>query len=184
MSVCRIRVAVAVILTTLLFLQGLFSTPAQGQTPEFRIKAGLIERFTRFIEWPGDSIRQDTSLPFNILVLGKNPFGNELNQLLANTKIQGRKVAIYYAPKPDTRRFYHLVFISSNLSKSLPEILENFRNQPVVTVSDAIGFGTRGVLINLYLDQNRIRFEINQKVLEHTGLKISHHLLSMAKILQ
>jgi hypothetical protein len=40
-------------------LLNLVALSAEGQGLEYRLKAELIERFTRFIEWPADSSVQD-----------------------------------------------------------------------------------------------------------------------------
>ena len=44
------------------------------------------------------------------------------------------------------------------------------------------GFAERGGTINFFLEENRIRFEINTEVAKQDQLKISSKLLSLAKI--
>jgi hypothetical protein len=45
-----------------------------AQTDEYLLKAGFLERFTRFIEWPGETNIADNTKPFVISVIGENPF--------------------------------------------------------------------------------------------------------------
>jgi len=154
-----------------------------GQTSEYLLKAGFMERFTRFIEWPGDSLMKDTSKPFNILILGENPFGDQLAELLKDVRIQGRRTVVSYQKTPDIQEYYHMVFIAGNMGKSLPYILNSLNTKPVITIGDTEGFGAEGVLINFFIEENKLRFEINQEAVRKSGLKVSHLLLKTAKIL-
>lgn len=62
------------------------------------------------------------------------------------------------------------------------EILAELAGAPVLTVSEIEGFGRRGGIINFYLEENRVRFEINPRAAEAGGLRISSELLSLGKI--
>jgi len=168
-----------------LFVIGSFCYPGKlyGQSPEYMLKAGFMERFTRFINWPQDSLFQDSTKPFKILILGKNPFGNELEVILTKTRIKERKPEIYYLEEPDTSTYYHMIFISRNMEKELPGLLAYTKGKPIITVSDTKGFGKQGVLINFYVEENKVRFEINRETYEESGLIITHHLLGFARIL-
>lgn len=171
------------ILLTGFFLMSGYLGTLHGQSTEYILKAGFIERFTRFIEWPSDSLQADTTKPFIILVLGKNPFGDNLQKFFTKTRIKGRKVVIRYAAKLDTNKYYHMIFICDNMSSELNFILNYAHDKPLITIGETEGFGSRGVLINFFLDNNKIRFEINQAAFRNTGLKVSHMLLNSAKII-
>jgi len=154
----------------------------QGQS-EYMLKAGFIERFTRFIEWPVDSISSDTTRPFNILVLGKNPFGKSLETMFAKTKIKKRRVLVRYAAHLDTSGCYHMIFIGENMAREIHAILDYTGNKPIITLSETGGFGAKGVMINFFIDKNKTRFEVNQEALRRSGLKVSHLLMQSARII-
>lgn len=155
----------------------------QGQSAEYRLKAGFMEKFTRFIEWPGDSLQQDDQKPFIILVLGKNPFGNELERFFSNVKIKNRKVVVLYEKILNTNRFCHMIYIGENNASRLDEIIGYAIDKPIITVSDMKGFGAKGVMFNFFIENNKIRFEMNQSTVIRSGLKVSHLLLNAAKLL-
>jgi hypothetical protein len=156
---------------------------SQGQSAEYLLKAGFMEKFTRFIEWPGDSLQQDDQKPFIILVLGKNPFGNELDRFFSNVKIKNRKVVVLYEKTLNTSRFYHMIYIGESNSARLDKIIEYALDKPIITVSDARGNGSKGVMFNFFFENSRIRFEMNQSTVIRSGLKVSHLLLNAAKLL-
>jgi hypothetical protein len=53
---------------------------------------------------------------------------------------------------------------------------------PVLTVSDTTGFAEQGVLINFYVSQKRLHFEINEPAFRKAPLSVSTRLLEIAKI--
>lgn len=154
-----------------------------AQSEEYLLKAGFLERFTRFIDWPMDSLKEKSEKPFNILVLGENPFGDILNRFYENTNIKNRKVRIEYADEIDTNKAYHLIFISGSEKRRLNNILSYTQNKPILTVAETEGFGEKGVLINFYIEKNRIRFEINNSAFQESKLSVSHLLMNVATVI-
>jgi hypothetical protein len=166
----------------LFFLIGCLNI-SQAQSTEYLLKAGFMERFTRFIEWPSDSIQSDTTKPFIILILGKNPFGENLKYVFSKTRIKDRKVLINYASKLDTTSYCHMIYIGNTTTRELRSILNYTQNKPIITVSETEGYGSQGVLINFFIENNKIRFEINPEAFRKSGLRVSHLLLNTAKII-
>ena len=76
----------------------------------------------------------------------------------------------------------HILFISGSYKERLKEILACTRNRPILTVGDTEGFAEEGVLINFYLVGSKIKFEINEKAVQESGLVMSYRLLSLARI--
>ena len=152
------------------------------QSDEYLMKAGFIEKFTRFIQWPNDSVQADTINPFIITVLGENTFDGTLNEFYSDTKIKKRNVVINYISNIDELGHSHILFISGSSKNNLEQILNIANQHAILTISETKGFAKKGVLINFYLEQNKIRFEINQKAFKDSGLKVSHMLLKIAKI--
>jgi len=154
-----------------------------AQTDEYLLKAGFLERFTRFIEWPGETNIADNTKPLVISVIGKNKFDEKLYQFFETTKIKYRKVEIRYISELEEIQDSHILFITKSKEKQLSGILFLTQDKPVLTVSDTDGFGKKGVRINFYIEQNKIRFEINKKAIQKSGLQISYLLLNLAKII-
>jgi len=155
---------------------------AMAQQREYTIKAVFLEHFTRFIEWPESSEISDTSTPFIVAVIGENPFGSILEQIYAKQKIKNKSVEIRYISTPDEIGDCQILFISRSTKNILPEILSRTRNKPILTVSDTEGFAQQKVLINFYLTEDKIKFEINEKAVHQSGLVMSYRLLSLARI--
>ena len=78
----------------------------------------------------------------------------------------------------------HLLFIGKTTKNNLQKLFEHLKNKPVLTVSDTKGYGESGVLFNLYLSDNNIRFEINEEAVKNSGLYISYLLMQMADVFE
>ena len=74
-----------------------------------------------------------------------------------------------------------MVSISSSERDSLKEVLSFFRGKPVLTISEVNGFIEQGGIINFIIVNDKIRFEINERVAKESGLKISSKLLRLAR---
>lgn len=154
---------------------------SNAQELEYQLKAELIERFTRFIDWPPDSSDEDSSIPFNICIAGKNPFGKYLENMATEVKIKQKKVQILEVADSKNFSSCRIVFIASGETKRLEEILSYTKDLPILTIGDTEGFAERGVLINFYSSGNYVRFEVNHSAIEESKLRFSSRLLKLAR---
>src|SRR5262245_37705272 len=60
---------------------------------EYQIKAAFLYNFTKFVEWPQERFAGENA-PFVIGVLGRNPFGDELEKIVHDRKVNGRTIVI------------------------------------------------------------------------------------------
>lgn len=175
------RTALILILFFTLFLQ---CKDVNAQASEYRLKAVFLERFTRFIEWPEKTSISDTSKPFVIKIIGKNPFGDVLKAIYSRTKIKNKPVKIYYISSVEEIKDCQILFIAASMENSLEQILKYTNEKPILTIGDCQGFGQRGVIINFFILNNKVRFEINEKTLNQSRLYLSYLLLNVATVIK
>lgn len=161
-----------------------FPASVLPQEEEYAIKAAYLERLTRFIKWPASSDISDPSEPFVICVVGRNPFGPLLEKIYAHRKIRNKTVRLIHEETLEKIPDCHLAFISESAGGKLPEILSHVRDRPILTVGDTQGFAEKGVIVNFYLDDRKVRFEINESAARATGLSMSYKLLRLARIIR
>jgi hypothetical protein len=149
---------------------------------EYGLKAQYIERFTRFVVWPEDSSVSDSSQPFIIAVVGKNPFDPFLKELAAGRQIKGKPIEIWEVSEIGLLVDPQVVFISRSEEAQLDAILEWTRGKPVLTIGDTAGFADRGVHINFFREGDHIRFEVNPAAAKESRLEPSSKLLRLARI--
>lgn len=151
-------------------------------TREYALKAGYIYNLTTFIHWPKEVNRQINDSGLTFCVAGENPFGTILGLLKEKLQAKGKKILIKYRVSSKEMPECHVLFINRSENKYLEQILTQVEGYPVLVVSDTPRFAERGVGINLYIQGNRVRFEINVEAIDRSGLRVSSGLLNLAKI--
>lgn len=161
-----------------------FANSSYAQVSEYEYKAAFIERFTRFIEWPLEIESNDLNNAFKIAVLGKNPFSTSLDELFSDMKIKGLNVEIIYTDEINDVLDANLVFISSSENKTVKDLITIISKKPILILSDSKGFCESGTHINMFKDNDYIRYEINDSAIANSGLSVSSLLLASAKIVK
>jgi len=162
----------------------LLSFNVDGQPSEYTMKATFIGKFPQFIEWGARSDVNDVSKPFVISIIGNNPFKNDVVELLKRQKIKNKKVEMRFINQITQIENTDILFISNSMRKNLSKILEYTQNKPILTISDTSGFAEKGVHINFYLENDNVRFEINEQAARNAGIIINYRLLANAKIVK
>jgi hypothetical protein len=173
---------------TIVFLSVLAAVsiaPGEGNGKEFseyEVKAAFIFNIAKFVEWP-DRSPAERGETLNLCVLGSDPFEGALDQI-AGKQVKGKRLHIRHVASTRNVRGCNMLFISSSEKEKLPNIMEALRNTSALTIGDTAGYGRRGVMINFYLEENRIRFEMNPDKAKQAGLVISAQLLKLARIIR
>lgn len=177
-----------IILSCFLLLWLSLGVVSQSIEDEYIMKSVFFEGFSRFVTWPKDSSITDKTKPFIIGVIGDNPFGKILRNVYVEhkRKLKDKSVEIRYIPVSRLADIpsCHILFISSSCKNILSEILAVTRNKPILTIGDTEGYAEEGVLINFFIAEKKIRFEINESVFHEASLKVDSSLLRSAKIVR
>jgi YfiR/HmsC-like len=155
------------------------SVVGQERPGEYQVKAAYLYNFGRFVVWPAKLTTANTG-PFTICVLGEDPFGPALDTTLAGETIGNQKVAARRISSLQESVDCQILFISSSEAKRLNKIIEALGNSAVLTVSDIPQFSQRRGMIQLLMEGNRIRFEVNLAATQRAGLTLSSELLKVA----
>ena len=171
-----LRRAVVAVLWLLFAASSVFGQEKPG---EYQVKAAYLYNFGRFVEWPARVTSASTG-SFTICVLGEDPFGRALDSTLAGETRGNQKVAARRISSVQESVDCQILFISSSEAKRLNAIIEALGNSAVLTVSDIPQFSRRGGMIQLVMEGNRIRFEVNLTATQRAGLTLSSELLKVA----
>jgi len=144
---------------------------------EYEVKAAFIYNFLKFVEWPPKALVNTGSL--NICIIGDDPFGDSITAY-EGEQVHNKNISIIRTSLQGIRNC-HVVFISSSETEYLSHILNSMRGLNILSISDTDAFAQNGVIINLSIVQQKVRFEINISAARRAGLNISSKLLSLAK---
>ena len=152
----------------------------QVKPGEYEVKAAFIYNFAKFIEWPDDSFL-DKSSSITMCVIGDDPFGRSIDSI-HDKPVKEKKLKVKHIQSVKDIKGCHILFISGSEAKNLPQILKITEGAGILTIGDTGGFAYSGVIINFYLEQNKVNFEINTKAAKRARLQISSKLLKLARI--
>ena len=158
-------------------------TGTRAASKEYQVKAAFLFHFMQFVEWPQNAFT-NAETPVRIGILGEDPFGQALDDVVRGETIQGRKVEIRRAKQVEELKDCQLLFLPQSERREAPKILAELGRNPVLTVGEAKDFAEIGGVINFFTDEKKIRFEINPDTAERSGLKISSQLLRLGKIVR
>jgi YfiR/HmsC-like len=150
---------------------------------EYKVKLAFLYNFAQFVEWPPDAFA-DADAPLTVCVAGEDPFNAELEQSLRGRKAGGHPVEIRRFKPDDDPRACHIIFVRASEKKAAGRILASLNGSNTLSVGEAKGFAERGGIINMTLEENKLRFEVNVDAAAQTRLKISSKLLALAKIVK
>jgi hypothetical protein len=155
---------------------------AQESRPgEYHVKAAFLYNFVKFVEWPDD--RNTRTGNINICILGEDPFEDAFDPIQGET-VGNRKIRIKRFRTLQHIDECQVLFIGSSEREDIEHILASIKGLNILTVGDIEGFAQKGVILNFYIENNRVRFEINLNSLKRSGLRISSKVMHLAKIIQ
>jgi hypothetical protein len=172
------------LLTTIVAAGMTFSTAMDAQEPEeYQVKAAFLYNFAKFVEWPADAFKTPKD-PIRICVLGHNPFGKNLEDLIRGKSIEGRPFELRQVSEAEEASGCHILFVGAADARRFRTAAGNIKTSGVLTVGEAQGFASSGGVVNFKIEDGRVRFEINVEAAEHQQLHISSKLLGLAEIVK
>ncbi|MDD5539592.1 MAG: YfiR family protein [Candidatus Marinimicrobia bacterium] len=144
------------------------------------LKTAFVYNFTKYIAWP--QIEKDQT--FIIGVLGDDEIISSFQQM-AEKKLVGKlPIQIKHYKSLRELKYCHILYIAESKNTQLEAILKQIANRRTLTIASTTGFCKRGVMINFFIQDDMVKFEMNPAKLENAGLKASSQLLKLARIIE
>ncbi len=172
-----IKIAGVFFYIVLLFSQQVF---AEDTNVEYKVKAGYLYNFTKFITWP-----ETKSETFNICIVGEDPFGDLINPIEQRTAF-GLPIKLFRFNRINQAQHCHILFIGSSIKDTLlfKDTLVVHDVIKALTIGESDGFASQGGMIGFINREGKIKLQINLKVLQQSDLKISAKLLEVAELVE
>ncbi|MBV8069790.1 MAG: YfiR family protein [Acidobacteriaceae bacterium] len=148
---------------------------------EYEVKAAFLLNFTKFVEWPPAAFETPNS-PFTLCILGRDPFGHSIDYILQGESVSGRKLEVRRIDQLPARQTCQVLF-TDGAFKEIRRALSDIGGT-VLTVGEGEAFVNEGGIIAFVVDNRRVRFVINQRAAQRSGLKLSSRLLGVAKLVE
>ena len=161
------------------------ATTANSQSQplsEYEIKAGFLFNFARFVEWPPEAFA-DPSAPIVMGIVGDNPVFELLTETAEGKTVDGRAVVVRRFKEGQDLQSCHILFVSASEGKHIPQILESVKRSRTLTVGETSGFTQSGGMINFFVEDSRVRLEINLDAATRARVKISSKVIAVARLI-
>lgn len=145
---------------------------------EHDVEAAYLYNFGKFVHWPAEALAGVDS--FDICVLGRDPFGSKLEQLIANDQLSGKPIRKRLIAHTSEATGCAIVYVSDSEAANLHKILVALNGKGALLVSGLPHFLEDGGTIQFVLEENRVRFEVNLDAAQKNGLTLSSELLKVA----
>jgi hypothetical protein len=150
---------------------------------EYSLKAAFLHHFFKYTTWP-EKVDTKNPPPFELWVVGDDPFGELLDKTFKDKVIQGRTIRITRKKEVPEELDAHLVFAGGLDDDELEDLLELCAKKPALLIGELDGLAARGADANFYIEDSRVHFEINTDAVKASGLTISSELLKLARIVK
>jgi hypothetical protein len=159
------------------------SRPLRGELPvsnEYDVKAAFLFHFAQFVEWPADAFHEPNSA-LNYCTIGEDPFHGVLEETLKGKSVSNRPLRVRHLGVREPVADCQILFLGAADKKLLGDVLNSVSGHPVLCVGETEHFARDGGMIGFFLENNKVRFDINFQAAERARLKIDSRLLLLAK---
>jgi hypothetical protein len=157
--------------------------PLRGESPvgnEYEVKAAFLFHFAQFVEWPVDVFREANS-PLSYCTIGEDPFHGSLDETIKGKSVSSHPLRVQHLSLREPVGDCQILFIGAAEKKRLGDVLTSANGHPVLCVGETEHFTQDGGMIGFFVENNKVRFDINLQAAERAKLKISSRLLLLAK---
>jgi hypothetical protein len=161
---------------------GLCPAPALAQdATEPALKSALIFKFAKFTTWPNDVL--PTHAAFVACVVGSREVGQALERAVKGHTLAGHPIEVISRDGRDPHQSFkacHVLYVTNVEPKQVARIMTEVRGAPVLTIIDADDPNTNVGIAHLFVDNGRLRFDVDHGLARQGRLQLSSRLLSLA----
>jgi hypothetical protein len=144
--------------------------------PIHEVYSMMVFNFTKYVQWPDHTATGE----FVIGVIGNSDVYATLNTWYGGKPRGAKTYVIKKFNSSDEITDCHVVFIDKSKSSEFDAVNNKVKGKGTLVITDKNGLGEKGSGINFKTIDNKLKFELNQKALEASNLKVSGALSSMA----
>lgn len=153
------RAAFAVAVLTVVVAVAPRAGYAKRSYSEAEIKANFVERFTRFVDWPGEESKRRTR--FVVCVAGETDTVAQLRAIVADQKIKGLPAEIRAVGVEDELADCAILLIAASAKAEAAALLSRARKYPILTIGDGGALADAGLMICFVRRGRMVRFMID-----------------------
>ncbi len=160
-----------------------FGQAADFSELEYKVKAGYLYNFAKFITWPVTTPTRAES-PLIIGVIGDGKVIPILKSVLAGKSVNDHPVRVIPISANQVDSDVRILFVTKVAGISPEDIQTAWRQTTALLVGETDRFAERGGMVGFIHEENRIRLTLNLESTNQAGLKVSSRLASVARLVK
>lgn len=145
---------------------------------ELKVKAAFLFNFVRFVGWPPERAPA-LGQPYVLCTLDSAEFAAVLAETVNGKQVDGHGLQVLALRSGDALGACHVAYVAGNDPAVVDTQLRGAGGLGVLTVHEASAAVPSGVL-RFFIDDRRVRFEVNGAAAERQRLQLSSRLLGVA----
>ncbi len=157
----------------------LTTLPARADDVVYQIKAAYIYNFLQFITFESNATGGQAYL--DVCVIDKDKkFGEALEHIAGQPTPQGKiNIVLLSVSNKEKISSCHVLYLAGTDAKYTRKVLANTDTSRVLTIGENKAFIPYGGFIELFIEEDSVRFRINSDLAGQTRFKVSSQLLSL-----
>lgn len=157
-----------------------FAPMASASVPlEYAVKAAYLSKFGIFVEWP-NAVFDSPQSPIVLCVVGADPFDGTLDKIAQGQRIGDRRIVVKRMKAVSRDSGCEILYAGGSDEQSIDQALAAVSGTGVLTVTDSVPDSHAPGIVEFVVQNNRVRFNIDNEAARRNGITISSHLLSLA----
>jgi hypothetical protein len=136
----------------------------------------MVFNFAKYVQWPDHS----SSGEFVIGVMGNSDVFNTLSEWYGGKPRGSKTYVVKKFNSASEISNCDILFIGNSKSGEFDHAKARVQGKGTLLITDKNGLGARGSAINFTTIDNKLKFELNQRAVEGSNLKVSSSLSAMA----
>lgn len=151
-----------------------------GSAREDELKAAYLYNFAKFTRWAGAG---DTGVPNPLVIgiLGDERVAESLAALTRGRAVGGSTIEVRSFSAESIPANLHIVYVAASQDGLLRQIAPSLFQAGRLTIGETESFTQNGGIIRLFVESDRLQFEIDNRQAQKAGLTLSSQLLMLAR---
>jgi hypothetical protein len=156
---------------------------ASGQSlygPEYEVKLGFIYNFANFVTWPTEVLEKNSGVL--VFCFASDDPGSQVFFKLNDKSIRGLTIKVEKYKDDKSIEGCQIFFFDTRDKDFIRRKLDIAKGRSILTIGEIDDFAKMGGIINFFIENNRLRFQVNIDAAQRAQLKLSAQLLQSAEI--
>lgn len=145
------------------------------------VKAAFLFNFIKLVDWPKERFAGD-SAPLRICVLREDEMLHALRTSISGKLAGTHPIEIAEVFGDENLAVCHVLFLGDEAAERYVVLMKRVANKGVLVVDEGSQFTLPDGMIRLFLEQSRVRFELNLGAMERGGLRVDPRLVRLARL--